>query len=196
MARKTITATRVEPEVSPAEDLFGEPVVEETPKKATPKKKAAKKSFEQTDKILCHSVTQGGLYVDGMRTKTPYTFANYSVEEEIEYRDLVAMIQAHSDFIFHPYFIIDDADFVAEFPELDKFYSSSYEMSDLAGILELPVDKMMETIKKLPAGAADNLKTLASSQVVDGKLDSVKKIRELNDFFGIDLNFIADLNED
>lgn len=172
--------------------------VEQEKKKTSPaprKKKVEKKVFEPSDRILCHSVTQGGLFVDGPRTKVPYSFVDYGAEEEIEYRDLVALIHAKSDFIFNPYLVIDDKDFIAEFPQLDKLYSSSYELSDLASILDLPVDDMIAKINKLPPGAAENLKVLASSQVVEGRLDSVKKIKALNEFYGIDLNFIAELQD-
>lgn len=160
------------------------------------KKKAAKakKEFEQTDRILCYSVTQGGLYVEGPKTKQPYSFSDYGDETEIEYRDLVGLINARSAYVFHPYFIISDKDFVAEFPHLEKFYNDSYEVRDLAEILELPNDQMEEKLKRLPSGAAENLKVIASSQVADGRLDSIRKIKILNEFFGIDLNLVAELS--
>lgn len=153
-----------------------------------------KKEFGQTERIKCYSVTQGGLYVDGPKSKQPYSFSDYGDETEIEYRDLVGLIVARSAYIFHPYFIIADKDFVAEFPHLEKFYNDSYDMQDLANILTLPNDQMEEKLKKLPAGAAENLKVIASSQVADGRLDSIRKIKILNEFFGIDLNLVAELS--
>lgn len=169
--------------------------VEKEKKPRASKRETPKKEFEQTDRIKCRSITVGGLYVDGPRTKIPYTFENYGAVTEMEYRDLVALVHAKSDFIFVPCFVIDDPDFVAEFPQLNDFYAKFYDVKDLESILDLPVNEMMEKIKKLPPGVIDNLKIIAATQVSDGRLDSVKKIRELNDYFGIDLNFIADLND-
>ena len=165
-----------------------EPVVEK--KKPAPK---PKKVFEQTDRILCHSVTQGALYVDSPKTKQMYFFSEYGDETEIEYRDLIGLVSERSSYVYHPYFLIDDPDFVAEFPQLERFYTEHYEISELNEILKLPVEIMLSKLKKLPAGAAENVKILASSQVSDGTLDSVRKIKALNEFFDIDLNLIAEL---
>lgn len=172
-----------------------EEVVEEKAPVETKKKEAkSKKVFDQADRILCRSVTPGGLYLDGAKTKQAYSFSDYGDETEIEYRDLVALVHVKSSYLFHPYFVVEDRDFVAEFPNLAEFYAEFYDDLDLEGILELPLGAMIEKLKKLPAGAAENLKVIASSQVADGRLDSVKKIKELNEFFGIDLNLIAELN--
>jgi len=152
-----------------------------------------KKVFEQTDRILCHSVTLGQLYVDSAKTKQTYFFSDNGDECEIEYRDLAALVRERSPFVYHPFFLIDDPDFVAEFPQLEKFYTDHYEMTELNDILDLPVDEMLAKLKKLPAGALENVKILASSQVSDGRIDSVRKIKALNDFFDIDLNLVAEL---
>lgn len=154
-----------------------------------------RKTFEQTDRIKCRSVTQGGLYLDGAKTKQPYSFDHYDDETEIEYRDLVALVIGKSSYIFNPYFIVEDPDFVAEFPQLQKFYDESYEIQDLKDILKMPFGQMEEALKRLPSGAAENLKIIASAQVSDGELDSVKKIKILNEFFGIDLNMIAEFSK-
>ena len=139
-------------------------------------------------------MTQGGLYVEGAKTKQQYAFSDYGDETEIEYRDLVGLVQAKSDYLYHPYFIVDDDDFIVEFPQLEKFYTDAYGVQDLVAVLDLPIDQMLEKLNKLPSGAKENLKVLASSQVADGRLDSVRKIKALNEFFGIDLNMIAELN--
>lgn len=191
------TAKETKPVVDSLFDNEEEEVKEEASKQKAPAKtKAVKKSFEQTDRIKCRSVTQGGLYVEGSKTKQPYAFSCYGDETEIEYRDLVALVQVKSSYLFHPYFVVEDPDFVAEFPQLDKFYTEYYDVQDLEGILDLPVDQMLEKLKRLPTGATENLKVIAASQVADGRMDSVKKIKELNAFFGIDLNLVAELNND
>ena len=169
---------------------------EDEVKPAITVKEKVKKSFSQTDRIRCRSVTQGGLFVDGPKTKQPYSFSDYGDETEIEYRDLVALVIEKSSFIFHPYFIVDDSDFVSEFPQLEKFYTDSYSIQDLKGILELPIGFMVDKLRHLPSGAAENLKIIASAQVADGEIDSVKKIKALNEFFDVDLNLIAELSKD
>lgn len=184
--RKTITIKE--------NDKFPEMTEKKQTESSAPATKT-KKVFEQTDRILCHSVTQGQLYVDSSKTKQTYFFSENGDECEIEYRDLAGLVRERSAFVYHPYFLIDDPDFVAEFPQLEKFYTDHYEMSELNDILDLPVDEMLAKLKKLPAGALENIKILASSQVSNGQLDSVKKIKALNEFFDIDLNLVAELTD-
>ncbi len=88
---------------------------------------------------------------------------------------------------------MDDDDFIAEFPQLAEFYEKSYSMKDLQGILALPVHEMLSQLKMLPKGALESLKNIASTQVASGKLDSVRKIKALDDFFGTDFNLLQSL---
>ena len=158
--------------------------------------KKEKKKFDQSDGIICRSVTQGGLYLEGAKTKILYEWDDYGDESEVEYRDLVAEVRAKSQFVFRPCFIIDDEDFIAEFPQLEKFYKEKYTVKDLRKVLELPVGEMVDAIKELPKGAADSLKSIAAQQVSTGQLDSVRKIKALDEFFGTDLNLIGELISD
>ena len=154
--------------------------------------KKEKKKFELSDMIACRSVCQGGLYLEGARTKRPYEWADYGAIEDVEYRDLVELVRTRSGYIFNPFFVIDDEDFVEEFPQLKKFYQDNYSIKELAAILELPIDQMVKEINALPKGAVESLKSIAASQVSAGQLDSVRKIKELDNIFKTDLNLLAD----
>ena len=72
-----------------------------------------------------------------------------------------------------------------------KFYDEQYTVRDLENVLRLPVDDMRRTIIDLPNGAKESLKNIASTQVVQGVLDSVKKIKVLDELFGTELNLLA-----
>lgn len=152
-----------------------------------------KKSFAQSDGIMCKSVTHGALYISGIKTGMLYPFTDYGDESELEYRDLVAAVRARSNYIFNPNIIIEDEDFIAEFPALVKFYEEKYSVKDLKAILDLPINQMIDEIKKLPKGAANSLKSIAVDRISSGKLDSVKKIKALDEVFGTDLNLIGDI---
>lgn len=152
-----------------------------------------KKQFDPSDGITCRSITQGGLFMDGLKTQIPYRWSDYGDEVEVEYRDLTAAVKGKSPFVFHPYFIVTDDDFIAEFPQLSQFYKEAYTMKDLRDILSLPVHEMLEKMKILPKGALESLKNIASTQIANGKLDSVRKIKALDDFFGTDLNLLQSL---
>lgn len=173
------------------EELNSEEVVETTVKER--KTKPKKKHFEPSDGVLCRSITQGGLFMDGEKTQIPYKWSDYGDEIEVEYRDLVAAVRRKSPFVFHPYFVVIDDDFIAEFPQLADFYEKAYSIRDLKEILKLPNNEMIAQLKQLPKGALDSFKSIASTQVANGKLDSVKKIKALDDFFDTDLNLLQSL---
>lgn len=152
-----------------------------------------KREFAPNDGIQCHSVIQGGLYFTGNKTGMFYSFSDYGDITDIEYRDLVAAVRTKSAYIYNPYFVIDDEDFIAEFPTLKSFYEEKFSVKDLKDILNMSISEMTETIKKLPPTAIDSLKKIAATQVGNGKLDSVKKIKTLDELFGTDLNLIGEL---
>lgn len=152
-----------------------------------------KKKFKQDDLILCRSVVIGGLWLEGTKSKNIYRWVEYGDEAEVEYRDLTALVRSRSNYIFSPMFVIDDEDFIEEFPQIKKFYNEQFTVSELTEVLELPVSSMVATIKKLPSGAVASLKSIASTQIANGQLDSVRKIKALDELFGTELNLLASL---
>ena len=160
------------------------------------KEPKVKKEFAQSDGIKCHSVVQGGLYYEGSKTGMLYSFSDYGDVTEIEYRDLVAAVRTKSEYVYNPYFIIDDKDFLAEFPAVEKFYEDQISIKDLKAILDMEVTQMVPAIQALPKTAVENLKKIASTQIANGHLDSVKKIKALDELFGTDLNLLGELFSD
>lgn len=164
------------------ETVVSEPVVETT-----------KKVFDPNEGVLCRSVTHGKLFVDGVKTGMKYTFFDYDDESEIEYRDLVALVRARDKAVYNPRFIIMDEDFIAEYPTLKKFYNDHFSTKNIKEILELPDYQMKEEIAKLPKGAVDSLKSIAANQIASGEIDSVRKIKALDEAFGTDLSLFNEL---
>jgi len=154
-----------------------------------------KKTFDQSEGVKCRSVVQGGLYMEGLKTSMIYSWTDYGDVSEVEYRDLAAAVRSKSKFVYNPWFIIEDEDFLKEFPQIKKFYDESYSIKDLRSILNKPVDEMIAEIEKLPSGAFESMKTIAAKQVSSGNLDSVKKIKALDKLFGTDLNLIGEFTQ-
>jgi len=125
-----------------------------------------------------------------------YSFADYGDTTEIEYRDLVGMIRSKDKAVFEPRFVVDDEDFIAEYPALKKFYNDEFSLQNIKEILLMPEKKMIEEIKKLPSGALSSLKSIAAEQVYTGEIDSVRRIKALDSVFGTDLNLLGELFSD
>lgn len=164
-------------------------IKEETENTPVPEKRV----FAQDEGITCRSVTVGDLWYDGPKSHITYNWVDYGDENEVEYRDLAASVRSRSKYIFGPHFVIDDEDFIEEFPQLKKFYEEQYTVDDLMGVLKLNVADMVATIETLPQSAVNSLKSIASTQVANGQLDSVKKIKALDEVFGTELNLLSSL---
>ena len=151
-----------------------------------------KKVFTDSDYILCRSVWSGGLNVVS-QSGNLYEFEDYGSECEINYRDLVTMIRRGSQNVLLPRFVILDEDFLQDFPTVQKVYGTMYTMNDLVDILELPISKMKAEIAKLPKSTKDSMRNLIATQIANGKLDSISKVRALTEIFESDFNLLSDL---
>ena len=170
-----------------------EEIMEQQEEETVVEKKPQKRVFNPTDPIKCHSIVDGGVYMIGSRTGILYKFSGCGDEYDIEYSDLSAAVRSRSDYVFSPYIIVDDEDFVKEFPVLKKFYDERFSVKDLRELLKLDVTPMINAIKNLPPGAFESMKPLAANAVKTGQLDSVRKIRALDELFGTDLDLISSL---
>lgn len=141
------------------------------------------RKYEKEDIIPCRSFTNGKLLVTGEKSGILYRWADYGDIEEVEYQDLVYMIRSHKACITRPRFIIQDEEFLTQYPDLKTLYDSLYTQKDLTDILNLPVYQMKSAIAELPNSARESLKGIAASMIMSGKYDSVKKITALDEIF-------------
>lgn len=193
-AKKTTVKQVTAAETPVTEEVVTEtvetPVVEEKP--VAPVIVKEKKVFTDSDYILCRSVWSGGLNVLS-QSGNLYEFSDYGAECEINYRDLVTLIRRGSDHIFTPRFVILDEDFLKDFPTVQRVYGTMYTMNDLMDILELPNTHMKREIEKLPKATKDSMRNLIATQIANGKLDSISKVRLLTEIFDSDFNLLSDL---
>lgn len=167
-------------------------VVKETIAEAKPVAAEEKKGFTDSDYILCRSVWSGGLNIVS-QSGNLYEFKDYGAECEINYRDLVSMIRRGSSHVFMPRFVILDEDFLVDFPTIQRLYGDMYTKDDLVAILELPVSRMKIEIAKLPDATKNSMRNLVATQIANGRLDSIAKVRALTEIFNSDFNLLSEL---
>ena len=107
--------------------------------------------------------------------------------EQVEYRDLVALVHSHSQLIYKPRFVIQNEDFLAKFDDILSFYGSLYTPDDIKSVLNLPAEQMREAIKKMPIGSRDALKGIAITMIEQGSLDSIGRIKVIDEIFGTEM---------
>lgn len=151
-----------------------------------------KKVFTDSDYILCRSVYSGGLNVIAP-SGILYEFKDYGCDCDINYRDLVQMIRRGSEHVFKPRFVILDEDFLEDFPTVTRVYGEMYTMNDLLEILDLPLNQMKAEIVRLPKDTRDSMPNVIATQIANGRLDSISKVRALTEIFDLDFNLLSDL---
>jgi len=158
--------------------------------KTTPKKEY--RQFNQTDLILCRSVTAGWLGVSG-KSGQYYVFENFGDECEIEYQDLFALKSRHSNYIYAPHFVIEDEELLENprWADVAKFYDEEvYTLEDVDAVLNLPTSNFKSALQKLPRGLAKSLQVKVAEKIEDGTFDSLQKIKMIDEVFGTDFRSI------
>lgn len=166
------------------------PVAEKVPVAKEVVKPKEKKTFQQNDGIMTTSICTGTLIMIGIKSGIVYTWANYGDQTEVEYADLVAAVRSSKDHIYKPYIIIDDEDFLASYPNVSKIYDNIPD--NLEEIFNLPNEKFKKVISSLPDGAKESVKSMAAKFIRSGELDSVAKIRAMDEIFGCELSLLTE----
>lgn len=156
--------------------------------------KKEKRKYEQSEGILCKSITSGGLYMPGLKSNILYTWIDSGDQIEVEYQDLLAAIRSNNSYVMRPFFVIEDEEFVSQFPQLKNLYDKLYSVGELKDVItDLSPADMKATILSLPQGAQDSIKHIASKMVSDGTLDSVRKIKILDEIFDTEMSVMTGL---
>lgn len=160
----------------------------EKPVKKVEKKVEQTKKYNPEDLIPCRSLTSGQLFLNGERSRLVYQWADYGDVVDVEVRDLDFLIKSNRNVnIYGPRFIIQDDEFVSQYPELVKFYSTVFSIKDLMDIVDLPIPQMRREIEGLPETAKNNFKNILSTMIDNHTLDSVQKIKFLDEILGTQL---------
>lgn len=152
--------------------------------------------FKNDDMILCKSVLPGITNVKGEKTGDIYSFRIVGDEIEIAYQDLKWMVQARSKFLFHPFIIVLNDDFIEQNSILKDFYNQHYTSNDLNALLKMKPKEMCEMLDKMPPGIKNSVKSMAATMIGNGELDSVSTIKALDKYFGTKLMLITGLYND
>ena len=179
MANKKETVTEEIVETAVQEEVS----VKETPvaKKATPRK------FAPDDMITCRSITYGELLLTGTKSKLLYSWANYGDTTEVEFQDLQALKSTRSSYLFRPRFVIEDEELAEQWSkDLGDMYKEIVHV-DVEDLFKLPLNQFKAKLKKSPKGVQQAVKNIAGEKIMNGSLDSLSKIKAIDEILGTDL---------
>lgn len=189
-AAKTTTAKKEAKLVEAAEvKIEATPKVETKPETAVETLKAESrqvKKFAADDMVPCRSVRNGTLQYIGRKTGDIYEWTDYGDVTEVAYGDLLAVKANKSNFIYGPWFLIEDEDAV-EALKLTELYASFTDFLDIDEFLELPASEIRRKLPNAPKGFKDTVARTAGLRIRDGSLDSVIKIKIIDEVLGKNL---------
>lgn len=162
-------------------EVITEESVEQEVKKPTPRK------YAPDDLIPCRSVTYGELLLSAPKSKLMYVWANYNDVTEVEFQDLQALKSTRSNYLFRPRIVIEDEELVEQWSKDFKDMYSKITHVDVEEIFDLPLGKFKTALKNAPKGVQQAVKNIAGEKIMNGSLDSLAKIKAIDECLGTDL---------
>lgn len=172
--------------VSEENEIITEDVeeVKQSSKKAPVK---SSRKYAPDDLITCRSVTYGELLLTGKKSKLLYSWANYNDTTEVEFQDLQALKSTRSSFLYKPRFVIEDEELVEQWGnDFTNMYKNIVDV-DVEDLFKLPLNQFKSRLKKAPKGVQQAVKNIAGEKILNGSLDSLSKIKAIDEILGTDL---------
>lgn len=153
------------------------------------------KKFEPTALIPCTNIFAGTTVMIGQKSGIMYTWAELGQTEDVEYQDIIAeILKKSSSYIYEPLIVIEDKELLEQRPDLKRFYEKMYSPTELKQILNMSsAESMRNVIMNLPKGVKESVKNLAATMIQEGTLDSVKKIKIIDELFDTKLMMQTEL---
>lgn len=167
-----------------------ETIIDETETVEVESKKPATKTLRKyapDDFIPCRSITYGELLLTGPKSKLLYSWANYGDITEIPFQDLQALKSTRSSYLYRPRFIIEDEELVEQWSkDFEELYQNIIDV-DVEELFKLPLGKFKAALKKAPQGVQQAVKNIAGEKIMNGSLDSLAKIKAIDEILNTDL---------
>lgn len=153
------------------------------------KSEKAVKVYDQHDLIICRSVTPGWLGLCG-KSGILYVWHNTGDVCEVEYGDLWALKASRSQYLYMPYFVIEDEELLEQprWKDLKNFYNEKvYGLDNVDAILNVPSTAIRKVLVELSPGMKNAVALRATVLAENGELDSLKKIKIIDEVCGTDI---------
>lgn len=147
------------------------------------------KVYDQHDLILCKNVSAGWLKMTG-KSGIPYVWKGTGDLCEVEYGDLWARKTAKSEYLYKPYFVIEDDELMEQprWKDLKEFYDKKvYGLDNVDAIINVPTTSLRRVLTEISDGMRNAVAVRAATMIEKGTLDSLKKIKIIDDVCGTDL---------
>lgn len=191
MARTTNTKTvnAVVKTATLKKDTVEEKDTENVNTKETVQPKQTVKKFEADELVEVQSVTQGELLLPGKKSGILYRWSNYGDITEVEYQDLYTLKSSRSDYIYKPMFQILNDELLEDgrWKDVKELYERMVSAGDIYEIMKLPNAQFKQVLMTAPKGIQDAIKIEVASRIENDTMDSISKIKTVDEICGTDL---------
>lgn len=150
-----------------------------------PSSQKAKKR-DLNEMIPVKNITNSSLvYVSKNNPGFRVDWMEFGEEVHIEYKELINMRGSQRRFFEEPWIVCDWE--VLEDLGVDKYYKDLIDLDDIDKVFDYSDEKMSEVLRKLPKGARTLVADRAFELVRSKELDSMNKIRKIEQILKIDL---------
>lgn len=169
------------------ENINSEESTENANKKETKTPAESPRKYKADDMIPCRSITFGELLLTGTKSRLLYSWANYGDVTEVEFQDLQALKSTRSSYLFKPRFVIEDEELAKQWnKDLGTMYKEIVDV-DVEDLFKLSPNQFKSKLKKAPKGVQQAVKNIAGEKILNGSLDSLAKIKAIDEILGTDL---------
>lgn len=119
--------------------------------KAEETQKPKKIEIDRDEMVSVRNVTSGKAIYVSKKTGAEYVWDSYGSEEYLEAGEIITMKSTYPRMLTEPWLVIDHGDLI-KYLALDKVYDNLIPLDQLDEFFSWPVEKMDETLKKLPNG--------------------------------------------
>lgn len=149
-------------------------------------KVSTRKEIDRYRLVPVMNITNGNLVFVSKKTGTTWDWEKYGDVDEIEFHELQSMKTSSKTFLHEPLLMILDEEIVSHFG-LERLYENLLDIADLDDIFKMNNNDFSEFIEKVPKSIVVAIISRARQLVEEEKLDSMWKVKYLNEKFDTDI---------
>lgn len=147
----------------------------------------AKKKVTRDLEVECKNITNGTLVYVSKKTGAEYILEGYGATEIFDVGELITMKSSSPRILNEPWLLIEDDDVIDYLRLRDVYDRISVPLDNIDSFFDKPVSKMRDALDVAPNGIKFLIASRAKTLMNEGVLDSVKKIKLIEDVLQIEL---------
>lgn len=159
----------------------------ETTKRTVAKKPPIKpKKLDLNMYVTVRNGFPGLLVYVSKRTGETFLFEGFGTEHEMELQELKSCKNNSKGFFENNWFLIDDPE-VIEFLGVGEYYRNAFSYAEFEAMADMTADEIAEKMKHISPGQKLAVTRYAARLIREGRIDSLKVIKTLEDGLGVQL---------